>query len=421
MRFYSVLIAQKSALPPTTARPWTVLYRSDSGFRRNHNLLRTSSTARALLPTRSSFDLKSIRKFLGDGSVPVSALLAVSESSNAPSPWLVAGAVVGLPLALWIYKCLMMVVFQRKIIYMGGIPIGSRSEELGVNDREIIVNEIAIQNGKRNAGNPLHRIPKLRLLVETLMGSFEREVKVVAVAPRSYWKSTKRSPSEAGFLSDYTAVLEWISTAYPHSPVVLYGHSIGGSVAVNLLGSLPTGSTSLASRVRGLVLENAFTSIPAMVRAVYPSKWLPYYYLGPLVFDKWDALSAIRQCGLSLSPPMAPSSALQNVILSPPSMLIINSENDELVPSQMGEQMLDAASKVYQELSSPLGTGPRRVVIPGALHDGAFTKRQWREEVRAYIAGVAAIDFYRKCGCGKGTTEDRTLNLKSLAEEHHYF
>ncbi|CAE6480067.1 unnamed protein product [Rhizoctonia solani] len=391
MRFYSVLIAQKSALPPTTARPWTVLYRSDSGFRRNHNLLRTSSTARALLPTRSSFDLKSIRKFLGDGSVPVSALLAVSESSNAPSPWLVAGAVVGLPLALWIYKCLMMVVFQRKIIYMG------------------------------NAGNPLHRIPKLRLLVETLMGSFEREVKVVAVAPRSYWKSAKRSPSEAGFLSDYTAVLEWISTAYPHSPVVLYGHSIGGSIAVNLLGSLPTGSTSLASRVRGLVLENAFTSIPAMVRAVYPSKWLPYYYLGPLVFDKWDALSAIRQCGLSLSPPMAPSSALQNVILSSPSILIINSENDELVPSQMGEQMLDAASKVHQELSSPLGTGPRRVVIPGALHDGAFTKRQWREEIRAYIAGVAAIDSYRKCGFGKGTNEDRTLNLKSLAEEHHYF
>ncbi|ELU45104.1 alpha/beta hydrolase family domain-containing protein [Rhizoctonia solani AG-1 IA] len=333
---------------------------------------------------------------------------------------------------------------------LGGIPIGSRSEELRVNDREIIVNEIAIQNGKSvklsgiivsrfratestvpplvvmylqgesilidffvhanhslgNAGNPLHRIPKLRLLVETLMGSFEQEVKVVAVAD---------------FLSDYTAVLEWISTAYPHSPVVLYGHSIGGSIAMNLLGSLPTGSTSLASRVRGLVLENAFTSIPAMVRAVYPSKWLPYYYLGPLVFDKWDALSAIRQCGLSLSPPMAPSSALQNVILSPPSILIINSENDELVPSQMGEQMLDAASKVHQELSNPLGTGPRRVVIPGALHDGAFTKRQWREEIRAYIAGVAAIDSYRKCGFGKGTNEDRTLNLKSLAEEHHYF
>ncbi|CAE6416154.1 unnamed protein product [Rhizoctonia solani] len=225
------------------------------------------------------------------------------------------------------------------------------------------------------------------------MDNFEREVQVIAVAPRSYWKSTKTSPSEAGFLSDYTAVLDWISTAYPNSPVVLYGHSIGGSIAVKLLGSLPNGRTSLASRVRGLVLENAFTSIPAMVRAVYPSKWLPYYYLGPLVFDKWDALSTLRQCTLrSTSPP----SALQNVILNPPSILIISSENDELVPAEMGREMLDAASLVHRGLPKPLGTGPRRVLIPGALHDDAFTKRQWKDEIRAYITQVAAIDSYRQ-------------------------
>ncbi|KAF8750660.1 Alpha beta superfamily [Rhizoctonia solani] len=202
---------------------------------------------------------------------------------------------------------------------MGGIPIGSRSEELRVNDREIIVNEIAIQNGKVNAGNPLHRIPKLRLLVETLMGSFEREVKVVAVAPRSYWKSAKRSPSEAGFLSDYTAVLEWISTAYPHSPVVLYGHSIGGSIAMNLLGSLPTGSTSLASRVRGLVLENAFTSIPAM-----------YLTSGCAFRHSTMWFIAFTPYGTFLRASKRHT--------QPSSILIINSENDELVPSQMGEQ-----------------------------------------------------------------------------------
>ncbi|CAE6412640.1 unnamed protein product [Rhizoctonia solani] len=201
------------------------------------------------------------------------------------------------------------------------------------------------------------------------MGSFEREVQVIAVAPRSYWKSTKTSPSEAGFLSDYIAVLEWISTAYPRSPIVLHGHSIGGSIAVKLLGSLPAESTSPASRVRGLVLENAFTSMPAMVRAVYPSKWLPYYYLGPFVLDKWDALSAIQQ---------------------------FNSENDELVPPEMGRELADAVSNVHRGLPKPLGTGPKRVVIPGALHDDGFTRRQWRDEIRAYITEVATIDSYRQ-------------------------
>ncbi|KAH7335941.1 Alpha/Beta hydrolase protein [Rhizoctonia solani] len=315
-----------------------------------------------------------------------------------------------------------MVLFQRKIIYMGkcertmsqspddlrlgGIPLGSRSEELRMNERDITAEEVIVENGRvkllfvrtndslGNAGNPLHRIPKFRLLAGKLTGNFEREVQVIAVAPRSYWKSTNTSPSEAGFLSDYTAVLEWISTAYPSSPVVLYGHSIGGSIAVKLLGSLPNGSTSLASRVRGLVLENAFTSMPAMVRAVYPSKWLPYYHLGPFVFDKWDALSTIQQCALS---PTSRPSALQNVILNPPSILIINSEADELVPSEMGQDMLGAASKVHQGLPKPLGTGPRRVVIPGALHDGAFTKRQWKDAMRMYLAEVANIDSYRQC------------------------
>lgn len=37
---------------------------------------------------------------------------------------------VGLVLALWAYKCLMMVVFQDKIIYMPSVPPFSRRETL---------------------------------------------------------------------------------------------------------------------------------------------------------------------------------------------------------------------------------------------------------------------------------------------------
>ncbi len=36
----------------------------------------------------------------------------------------------GLTLTLWAYKCLMIVIFQNKIIYMPGIPPFSRSEKL---------------------------------------------------------------------------------------------------------------------------------------------------------------------------------------------------------------------------------------------------------------------------------------------------
>lgn len=40
---------------------------------------------------------------------------------------LMASVFVGLPTALWSYKCLMMIAFQRKIIYMGFLPPGART------------------------------------------------------------------------------------------------------------------------------------------------------------------------------------------------------------------------------------------------------------------------------------------------------
>ncbi|KAG8707214.1 hypothetical protein FRC08_000633 [Ceratobasidium sp. 394] len=338
--------------------------------------------------------------------------LAVSESSSPPSLWLLAATVLGLPTALWTYKCLMMVLFQRKIIYMGGVPLGSRAERLDNRDPSLDVKEITLASKdgmslsgiivsrtratrksvpplvimylQGNAGNPPHRIPVFRLLVNLLDDRPDIDVFVVAVAPRSYWKSTNKAPSEYGFMADYGAALDWISSSYPGSPIVLYGHSIGGSVAIRLLDSLDASPTS-SPRVKGLIIENAFTSVPDMVRSLYPSRWLPYYYLGPLVWDKWDALAAL--CRLN-GPPQTPQSsgvsALERVVISPASILILNSSDDEVVPPQMGEQLLDAAST----MCATSKYRPERVVIPSALHDDAYTKRQWKDAMRGYLHKV---------------------------------
>ncbi|KAG8719539.1 hypothetical protein FRC09_010977 [Ceratobasidium sp. 395] len=239
-----------------------------------------------------------------------------------------------------------------------------------------------------NAGNPLHRIPIFRLLVNLLDDRPDLDILVVAVAPRSYWKSTNKAPSELGILSDYRATLDWISSSYPSSPIVLYGHSIGGSIAVKLLSSIDTTPPS-SPRVEGLVIENAFTSVPDMVRSLYPSRWLPYCYLGPLVWDRWDALAALRRPNGLFHPDTGTPhsmgvSVLQRVVLSPPSILVLNSENDELVPPQMGERLFEAASATCST-SKYL---PERTIIQLALHDDAFTKRQWRNAMGGYLQKV---------------------------------
>ena len=69
-------------------------------------------------------------------------------SVGSVSPVILAPAVFsGLVLALWTYKCLMMVVFQNKIIYMPGVPPFSRMEKVvdcAARCRPVVWEEIAI-------------------------------------------------------------------------------------------------------------------------------------------------------------------------------------------------------------------------------------------------------------------------------------
>ncbi|KZT09202.1 uncharacterized protein LAESUDRAFT_722928 [Laetiporus sulphureus 93-53] len=154
-----------------------------------------------------------------------------------------------------------------------------------------------------------------------------QRVSVVAAAPRSYWRSSSRTPTERGILTDYTHVLSYTVNRYPDVPIVLYGHSLGGAIAVCLTAQL---KASDYPTVKGLILENPFASIPGMVRALYPQRWLPYRYLAPLTFDKWDAVAAMRSVDVRHDSLLARLST---------NMLVLLSEKDEIVPTSMGDDI----------------------------------------------------------------------------------
>lgn len=344
------------------------------------------------------------------------AMLSLQPSPDPPSAWLAVVTVLGLPIALWSYKCLMMVLFQRKIIYMGYVPPGARKEQLRVDvpiPKGVQCEEISLQSEKRtmlyglvlqnedvntscrepdvvivylqgNASNPLARIPVFeRLLSAKALGRLEPiepkeklNMAVIAVAPRSFWKSSSRTPTQRGLLADYAHVLSYAASRYPHSSIVLYGHSLGGSIAVCLAAQL---NSANYPTVRGMILENPFSSIPDMVRALYPQRWMPYRYLAPMAFDKWDAVAAMRSTKDRLDALLARLSA---------NMLMLLSEKDEVVPMSMGAELYDA-SETDQKGSRDDGLSvKRRVIIRGALHENAWTERQWRDEMLGYLCSV---------------------------------
>ncbi|RDB21700.1 Protein ABHD13 [Hypsizygus marmoreus] len=396
--------------------------------------------------------------------------LSIAGGPEPPSLPVILCILVGLPAALWMYKSLMMIIFQRKIIYMGYAPLGSRTEELATDVRPdqlegISCKEISVLNstdGARlsgilvqpaqfgssdvspdvvivyfqgNAGNPLHRLPVFQSLLTSIRTHAPRRPRlsstatnspsipklipinaaILAVAPRSYWKSTPRRPTQRGILSDYRHVLEYAFTHFPDTPVVVYAHSLGGAIALCVLAQLsespipesrttarPNGigvSSDRSRQIQGLILENPMASIPRMVAALYPQRWVPYRYLTPFVWDRWDALGAMKDASagarvMTTNDATRLTEAPSTLTRLARNMLVLVSEHDEVVPREMGAEIVEAASGIGGDergmtLSKPTtSTGPRLVVVPGALHENAWKKRQWEREVGTYVWGV---------------------------------
>ncbi|THH18207.1 hypothetical protein EW146_g2742 [Bondarzewia mesenterica] len=270
------------------------------------------------------------------------------------------------------------------------VPARLTCEEIEISSEKVTLSGIIVGSGdakpttvpeprtvivyfQGNAGNPLHRLPVFSSLLSRLPSSI-----VIAVAPRSYWTSTSARPTQDSLIMDYTHVLSYASSRFPDCALIVYGHSLGSAIAICLLAQLPSNKFI---QVRGLILENAFASVPAMVQALYPQKWLPYHYMGPLVWDKWDALQAVKR---------PPEGSLLKRLLS--DTMVMVSEKDEVVPVQMGHDIFSESRASVKDSEVDLR---RFIVVEGALHENAWTKRQWALAMKSYVHAVSDKDFSR--------------------------
>jgi pimeloyl-ACP methyl ester carboxylesterase len=177
-------------------------------------------------------------------------------------------------LAAYLLLCAAMFVFQRRLQYhpdpgamnpaAAGLPQAVQ-ETLATPDGErIVVWWVA----PRAAGKPVYlylhgngahlhaRALRLARLVEDGAG-------LMAVSWRGYGGSTG-SPSEAGLLTDARTAHAELRRRAPDAPLVIYGESLGSTVATMLAAETPPA---------GLLLDSSFASALAVARDAYP--WLP--------------------------------------------------------------------------------------------------------------------------------------------------
>lgn len=123
---------------------------------------------------------------------------------------------------------------------------------------------------------------------------------VLAIDYRGFGKTTPQIlPSEVSAREDALAAWHWLRTQYPERPRAIFGHSLGGAIAIDL--------ATQVDDEQLLMVEGTFTNIREMARG-FPWGWLP---LGPFITQKFDSLDKVAQVG---SPLIVAHGSADNVV-----------------------------------------------------------------------------------------------------------
>jgi pimeloyl-ACP methyl ester carboxylesterase len=176
---------------------------------------------------------------------------------------------------------------------------------------------------------------------------------VLAVEYRGWGESTPIVPSEASIHADADLAWSELQRRQPdRQRRVIFGHSMGGAVAVHL-----AARQAASGSYAGLILESTFTRLPDVAAQTFR----PAGTLTELTGQRMDSLARIGEIRVPL--------------------LMLHGEADRTVPYTLGRRLFDAAP------------GPKTfVAVEGGrhsdLHDQAAERYQ--TALRAFIAALPA-------------------------------
>lgn len=193
-----------------------------------------------------------------------------------------------------------------------------------------------LHGARQNLGRSVFRIEQMRDL----------GFSVLAIDYRGFGASTDELPSEAGVVEDAEAAWRWLGVHHPERPRYVFGHSLGGAVAVQLAARLAEAPATDAPK--GVIVEGTFTSIRDMF-GTFKWGWLP---ISMLITERFDSLATVPR------------------IKAP--LLIVHGSEDAVVPSRFGQLLFERATATK-----------RFILVDGGTH----STTSWRgaEQYRAAL------------------------------------
>lgn len=164
---------------------------------------------------------------------------------------------------------------------------------------------------------------------------------VVLLDYRGYGESTG-NPDIPGALMDIDTAFFWLTRQddYQDTPIYLLGQSLGGALALSYLSDYPKARTQL----QGVAIVAGFASYRELAREKLSDAWLTWplqYPLSWLMPDQFDSLAHIAD-------------------IAPTPLLVMHSENDQIVPFRYGQAIYEQAAE------------PRYLVTSDTLHNDMF-------------------------------------------------
>ncbi len=135
---------------------------------------------------------------------------------------------------------------------------------------------------------------------------------VLAIDYRGFGKSSSGLPSEAMAYEDARAAWDWLARRYPDRPRYIFGHSLGGAIAIELAAQVGDEA--------GTVVEGTFTSIPDVV-STFKWGWLP---VSLLITQRFEAVKRVPAIGSPL--------------------LVVHGGEDRLIQPALGRRLYEAAT-----------------------------------------------------------------------------
>lgn len=266
--------------------------------------------------------------------------------------------VLALLIAGYLVVCLLVFLFQSRLVYYPESELVATPAEIGLEFRDVFFTTddgVALhgwyvpaaepanprQRGDSgfspvllfchgNAGNIAGRLGLIQIFHESGLSVFIFDY-------RGYGKS-QGTPTESGTYRDAAAAWRHLTDAEGVHPdrIVLCGRSIGSAVAIELAGRVSP---------RALIVDSGFTSAVDLGARVY--WWLPVKLLARVRYD-----SAARVRRLTLP------------------KLFIHSQDDDVVPFAMGRRLFEAAPDPKQFLEIRGGHNDGFLVSEARYRDG---------------------------------------------------